>query len=155
LENSIAESQGLTAVFVFERQAAEESTRRVWDYFNGTRMPNSFFPNSGVTSFTCSCPRGIEMTTARIAIGLFCGFVASGLTWLIADESSPFYRFFLFNESIADIWRLLNLPVMMVLLITRIDYRPFALFLIFLQWLLIGCFASWLAGRIKLSLRAR
>ena len=87
-----------------------------------------------------------EMIT-RVIVGAFCGLSAMFFTWLISHESSPAYRFFLANESLADIWRILNFPVLMVLLVTQIDYPPFALLLIFIEWFLIGFFAWWIGTK--------
>lgn len=84
-----------------------------------------------------------------LAVGVISGFVAVVITWVVLDSSSPYSRYFYITDTIPTVWRLLNLPAALVILMTRINYRPFALSLFFLQWFLIGIFVVWVVRRFR------
>ena len=85
----------------------------------------------------------------KIITGLILGAVAVCLTLILKSEALPFNDYLYESSIITAIFGLLNFPVLMVLWIIRIDYRPFALLLIFIQWFLIGYFVAWIFGRIR------
>lgn len=86
-------------------------------------------------------------------VGVIFGVAAVLLTLLLLDETSPYYQYFLLNETIPDLWRLVNFPILIVLMLTKIDYRPFAFFLFFLQWFLLGSFVFWVLRRFPTKRR--
>jgi len=87
--------------------------------------------------------------------GFIGGLAAACLMWALAHESSPLYDYFLWNPTILDVWRILNFPVLVALLITRIDYPPFALLLIFIQWFILGFLGYWALTAIRGKLSRR
>ena len=87
-----------------------------------------------------------------LTVGVVSGTLSALLTWILAAEASPFYDFYLKNEDLLDSWRMLNFPVLLLLVATQINYRPFALLLIFLQWFIIGFLFSWAVRAIPRKL---
>lgn len=85
----------------------------------------------------------------RIITGVVLGTVAACSTLVIKSESLPFNDYLYESPTLTAIFGVLNLPVLLVLMATQIDYRPFALLLIFIQWFLIGVFIAWIFGRFR------
>lgn len=84
----------------------------------------------------------------QIIVGLFCGSLAVGLLLIVKSEDLPFNYYIYKNPILNAIFALLNLPLLLVQSMTRIDSRPFALFFTFVQWFLIGYFVAWLWRRL-------
>ena len=86
---------------------------------------------------------------SRIIVGLTFGAIAVVLTLIIKSESMSFNNS-LYESSVATaIFALLNLPVLIVLMVTRIDYPPVALLLIFIQWFILGFLGYWALTAIR------
>ena len=75
------------------------------------------------------------------------GLVALGVTLLLKSENLPFDSYLYRSPILTAVYGLLNLPMLLVLFVTNIDYRPFALSLIFIQWSMIGFFVTWIFRR--------
>ena len=84
-----------------------------------------------------------------IITGFVFGIVGMLLSLALFAETSPLHEFFLSNVSAPNLWRMLNFPVLIVLLITKIDSRPFALVMIFFQWFIIGLTGAYLWQMVK------
>lgn len=87
----------------------------------------------------------------RIIVGLLMGIVAVICTMIIKSESLPFNNYLYESDVLTVIFGILNLPVFVVLLLTQINYPPFALLLIFIQWFLIGIFLHWIFARVRMK----
>lgn len=111
-------------------------------------MLNCSKQNSAFCVFNPQPKREVVMKTP-IIVGLMLGALAVSLTWILKSETLPFNEMLYESSTLTAIFAILNLPVLIVLMLTRIDYPPFALFLIFVQWFLIGLFVVWLLMRIK------
>lgn len=83
----------------------------------------------------------------RILVSLMLGMVAALFTVTLKSESLPFNDYLYESPVLTAIFGILNLPVFVVLLLTQIDYPPFALLLIFIQWFLVGIFIHWIFTR--------
>jgi hypothetical protein len=84
-----------------------------------------------------------------IISGFVLGTVAVCSVLVIKSESLPFNDYLYESPTLTALFGILNLPVLLVLMATQIDYRPFALSLIFIQWFLIGAFVSWIFVRFR------
>lgn len=84
---------------------------------------------------------------SSVAVGSILGVIAVLVSWLLGGESSPIYEFFLQNVTIPNIWLLLNFPAYMVLALSGAGSFAAGLFMIFLQWFIIGFFGSFAARR--------
>lgn len=83
----------------------------------------------------------------KIIVGILSGTVASCLSYAYA-LSHDFTKQ-ANDEMSSAIFGILNLPAIAVGLLTWIDSTPFLLFLIFIQWFLLGFGASFLYQRIR------
>jgi hypothetical protein len=84
--------------------------------------------------------------------GTVFGMLALLITWLLGGHaSSPFREYFLWHVDLPNLWRLLNFPAYMGLLITGL--RGPALLGIFVQWFVIGSIgyvtAHWFLRSLK------
>lgn len=85
----------------------------------------------------------------RVSIGLLLATTATILVAVLKSENLPFNDYMYESGTLTAVFGLLNLPVFFVLLMTRIDFAPFALFLVFLQWFVYGVLAHWIFYKIR------
>lgn len=85
----------------------------------------------------------------RHITGLVWGAVAAGLVLIIKSEALPFNGYLYDIPVFTAVFGILNFPAFIVLMMTRIDYKPFFLLLVFVQWFFIGVFVSWFLQKLK------
>lgn len=85
-----------------------------------------------------------------IITGAVLGMSALVVTWLLWGGSSPFREYFLSNVGLPNLWRMLNLPVLLVVLISKTGSLAIYVLLSFLQWFILG-FLGNLAVRFLLE----
>ena len=88
----------------------------------------------------------MSIRKTRVIVGIAFALAALIITWLLTEETSPLYNYFLFHVGLKNIWAFLNfIPFMAVLILTRGNFLPELLvseLAISLQWFLIGYLAS-------------
>lgn len=81
-------------------------------------------------------------TIRHILTGVVFGLGALFVTWILASETSPFREYFLWNVRLPNIWRLLNVSVVMASIIAGVNSVAFSVLVIFLQWFIVGFLCS-------------
>jgi hypothetical protein len=95
----------------------------------------------------------MSIAIRHIAFSAATSAAAWAISWIVLDESSPAYHFFLYHVSLPNIWRLLNLlPFVFAALTSGNVHNPSSLPLVVAftaQWALFGLLASLVIHKLR------